>query len=148
MQYPFSLCVHISAHFKYSMLLRVQIAPQSYCSVAPWLETPPSFTVSIGANSIMDNAIVEAMSSKRMMLHMHITLMSYVSFSIEPLACHGSKQPSSLTLVANGTSTILGNAVMQMLLSCKCCFHANAVFIAPTPNHWPLSKRCHPNAFT
>ena len=101
------------------MLLRMQITPLSYCSVAyclPWLEALPSFTVSTGANSIMDNAIEEAMSCKHMMLHMHITLTSYVSFSIEPLACHGSKQPSSLTPLANGASTIVGNAVMQMLL--------------------------------
>ena len=65
----------------------------------------------------MDNAIEQAMSWKRMMLHMHITLMSYVSFRIEPLACHGSKQPSSLTLLVNGASTIVGNAVVQMLSS-------------------------------
>ena len=63
----------------------------------------------------MDNTIEEAMSWKRMMLHMHILLMSYVSFSIEPLACHGSKQPSSLTPLANGASTIVGNAVVQIL---------------------------------
>ena len=33
----------------------------------------------------------------------------------EPLAYLGSKQPSSLTLLANGASTIVGNAVVQML---------------------------------
>ena len=85
------------------------------CSLLAWLEAPLSFTVSIGANSIMDNAIEEAMSWKHLMLHMHITLMSYVSFGIEPLACHGSKQPLSLTPLANRASTIVGNAVVQML---------------------------------
>ena len=111
-------CVHISARFKYSMLLRMQMTPLSYCSVAPclaWLEARLSFTVAIGANGIMDNAIKEAMSWKCMKLHMHILLMSYVFFSIEHLACLGSKQPSSLTLLANGASTIVGNAVVQML---------------------------------
>ena len=70
------------------MLLCMQIIPLSYCSVAlclPWLEVPPSLTVSIGANSIMNNAIEEAMLWKRMMLHMHIALMSYVLFSMSPL---------------------------------------------------------------
>ena len=36
-------CVHISADFKYSMLLYMQIALLSHCSVAlclPWLEAP------------------------------------------------------------------------------------------------------------
>ena len=106
----------------------MQITPLSYCSVAPclpWLEAPPSFTVSIGANSIMDNAIEEAVLWKRVMLHMHI-------FGIEPLACHGSKQPSSLTPLANRASTIVDNAVVQML--------------SLTPNHWPLPKRRRPNA--
>ena len=52
-------CVHISAHLIYSMLLCMQITLLSYCLVAPympWLEAP-SFTVFIGANSTMDNAI-------------------------------------------------------------------------------------------
>ena len=62
----------------------------------------------------MDNATEEAMSWKCMMLHLHMALMSYVSFNIEPLACHGSKQPS-LTPLANGASNIVGNAVVQML---------------------------------
>ena len=71
--------------------------------------------VSIEANNIMDNAIEQMMSWKRMNLHMHILLMSYVSFSIEPLACHGSKQPSSLTLLANRARTIVGRVVVQIL---------------------------------
>ena len=64
----------------------------------------------------MDNAIEEMMSWKCLMLHRHIALMSYVLFSIEPLACHGSKQPSSLTPLANGATSIVGNAVVQILL--------------------------------
>ena len=55
------------------------------------------------------------MSWKRLMLYMHIALMSHVSFSIEPLACLGSQQSSSLRPLANGASTIVGNAVVQML---------------------------------
>ena len=108
------------------MLPRMQITPLTNCSVAPclaWLEAPPSFTVSSGANSIMDNASEEAMSWKRLMLHMHNTLMSYVSFSIEPLACLGSKQPSSLTPLANRASTIA-----WVMPSCKCCCCSTKVY--------------------
>ena len=76
----------------------------------------------------MDNAIEEAMSWKRMMLHMHITLTSYVSFSIEPLACHGSKQLSSLTPLANGANTIVASTIWQQYVELLQFFlEANAV---------------------
>ena len=109
--------VHISAHFKYSMLLGMQITPLSYCSVAPylpWLEALSSFTVFIGANSIMDNAIEEAMSWKRMMLHMHIALMSYVSFSIEPLAM-------ALNSHHHWHHWPMEQVLLWVMLLCKCC---------------------------
>ena len=73
--------VHISAHFKYSMLLCVQITFLSYCSVATFL-------------------------------------------------------PSSMTPLANGASTIVGNAIVHMQSS----------YIAPTANHQPLPKGRHLNA--
>ena len=102
-----------------------KLPPLSYCSVAPclhWLEAPPSFTVSFGANSIMDNAIEKAMSWKRMMLHMDITLISYVSFSIE-----------LLTIV-----------LLWVMPSCKCCCRSTntkplAIAKAPSPEHCCLN---------
>ena len=123
------------------MLLRMQIAPLSYCSIAPclaWLEAPLSFTVSIGANSIMDNAIEEVRSWKRMMLHMDITLMSFVSFNIEPLACLGSKQSSSLTPLA------AEQVLLWVMPSCKCCHCSSntkplAIAKAPLPKRHRLS---------
>ena len=69
-----------------------------------------------------------------MMLHMHILLMSYVSFSIKPLACHGSKQPSSLT-----TEQVL----LWVMPSCKYC--RCSTNIKPLAKLPPLPKRRCPN---